>query len=85
MFNIQKQPVLVSDGTFLLQKPHWLLGLKGIRVAGSQLWLNLLVPLIARRSGTMVESVTDALQSTSSWPSSSFVLQISTLLKNLDQ
>ena len=78
----QKSTMLVSGGAFMALKPHLNTWPEAHQVerksAGG---LGLPVPLTLRRRGTMEDSVPDVLQSTSSSPSSSSVVQSSTLPK----
>ena len=63
----------------------WKLGLKVIRVEGSQAGVHLPVPLTLKRRDTLGHNVPGVLQSTSSSPSSSPVVQGGTLPTNLNQ
>ena len=63
----------------------WITELKVIRVAEGQLGIHLPVTLTLERREAMGDSVPDVLQSTTSSPSSSSVVQIGTLPNILDQ
>ena len=76
--------MLVSGGVFLAQKPQ-ILELKIVMVAGHHLGVHLPVPLNLRGRDTNGDSVPDVLQSTSSSPALTSVVQVATLQKLLDQ
>ena len=78
-FNVQKQLMLKSSGGASLAKCFtWILALVVIRDAGSQLGVHIPVPLTLGRRETIGDGVPDVLQSTTSSPSSSLIVQVGT-------
>ena len=85
MFNVQKQPVLLSGGASLAHKPYL-----GTRTESHQGGMKSAGGVCTSSSdpggrGAMRDSVADVLQSTTSLASSSSVVQLGTLPNFVDQ